>query len=160
MWCLCINIEKQVNNALEKQIITKHHSITNFVSVISLVTEECHITFDSNLSNQEIDEVISVFNETIEDAGFDCLFISKGVKTKSVCYNLLFKVGGMTCGACSSTITEQVTILLNELECQHLVTKAGDVPENTCHVSLVTEECKVTCNIPNADNIDTIKGGH
>lgn len=151
------NIEKQVNNALEKQIITKHHSINNFVSVISLVTEECHITFDSDLSGQEIDEIIPVFNETIENAGFDCLFINKDVKTRSVSYNLLFKVGGMTCGACSSTITEQVTILLKDLESQHLILKTDDVSQNTCHVSLVTEECKVTCNIPNTDNIDIIK---
>ncbi|SGZ41553.1 uncharacterized protein HGUI_03754 [Hanseniaspora guilliermondii] len=151
------NIEKQVDYALKTQIITKYHHINNFVSVISLVTEECHITFDSNLSAQEVDEITSVFNETIEDAGFDCLFISKDIKTNSLRYNLLFKVGGMTCGACSSTITEQVTVLLNDLESQQLILKANDVPENKCHVSLVTEECKVICNLLNTDNVDIIK---
>lgn len=151
------NIEQQVNSALKEEIIDKYQDIQNFVTVISLVTEECHIKFESNINNEELDQVIQVFNETIEDAGFDSLFISKDITVQSDTYTFLYKIGGMTCGACSSTITEQVTNLIHDLESQNIITKTKGIAENVCNVSLVTEECKVTCNIVNYDDIDNVK---
>lgn len=151
------NIEKQVNVTLKDEVMSKFSDIQNFVAVISLVTEECHITFESNITSQQLDEVILIFNETIEDAGFDSLFISKDVSTKTETYTFLYKIGGMTCGACSSTITEQVTHLLNDLESQDLIVNGKELTKNICHVSLVTEECKVTCNIADSNEIENIK---
>lgn len=74
---------------------------------VSLVTEECHVRFDSAVCT------MGSIAECIEDCGFDAKVVSEssGVPTSGNEKKLNLKVFGMTCGACSSSIEEQVSQL-------------------------------------------------
>ncbi|EDO16789.1 hypothetical protein Kpol_526p42 [Vanderwaltozyma polyspora DSM 70294] len=110
---------------------------------VSLVTNECVAVYDESLST--VQDILNC----IEDCGFDCEFISTDVQeTASSDLNLnlnlnlgLLTVQGMTCSACTSTITNQLE-KINGVE---------DV-----QVSLVTEECHVKF-VPSVVSIQDIK---
>ncbi|KAH3686286.1 hypothetical protein WICPIJ_002735 [Wickerhamomyces pijperi] len=88
---------------------------------VSLITEEASVEHTSNIAPADIEE-------SIQDCGFDTRLISttykKIMKTR-------IKIGGMTCGACSSSITANVL-------------KMNGVA--ACDVSLITEEAEVEHN--------------
>lgn len=156
-------IEKQVFGLYEKQLIAKYNELElkNFECNVALVTEECIVKFDV-CAEEEIGKKVSEISEdvveAIDDCGFDCTLISQTITKPSMTgtsanMSLLFKIGGMTCGACSSTITNQVTELLGDLEANGSINKDSS---NSCAVSLVTEECFVTLNIKTKDELSGI----
>lgn len=105
---------------------------------VSLLTEECHVKFDSKLTST------SELVETIQDCGFDATLIAeeplKLIGSVSEQHSGTILVGGMTCGACVQTVTTQVLKISGVLECT---------------VSLATEECNVKFD-PNLTSIAAI----
>ena len=88
---------------------------------ISLVTNECQVTYDNEVTADSIKEII-------EDCGFDCEILRDSEITAISTKEGLLSVQGMTCGSCVSTVTKQVE---------------GIEGVESVVVSLVTEECHV-----------------
>lgn len=88
--------------------------------VVSLVTEECHVKYDSEKTNVE------VVRDSIMDCGFGADIVDSTVAEST--RTALLSVSGMTCGACSAAITQQLSELPGVED---------------ANVSLVTSECKV-----------------
>lgn len=90
--------------------------------VVSLVTEECHVEYNPSIIT------IESIQEIIEDCGFDANILKSCSEDYSGTRSAILSVHGMTCGACVSTIVNQL--------------KAVEGIEDAS-VSLVTEECNV-----------------
>ncbi|XBW36654.1 hypothetical protein QEN19_002228 [Hanseniaspora menglaensis] len=157
-------IEEQTASLYKNEIKThfKDLNVQNFECTVSLITEECLVKF--NFTSVEdwkdkLDRMTLLIIEAIEDCGFDCELISltftnTNFLTDGEKLALIFKIGGMTCGACSSTITNQISSTICELENDSLLIKGA---HNNCNVSLITEECIVNILVENKSSIDLIK---
>lgn len=165
-------IEEQANNLFKNEIVNKYKDLDlhKFECNVALVTEECIIKFNINNSNSDsvhkVEEITNLFIETIDDCGFDCGLISTDLGNlkalnPSANMSFIFKIGGMTCGACSSTITNQVNTLIKNMESENLLLKQTDNKNinndnNNCNVSLVTEECVINLVLANKDTKNDI----
>ncbi|CAI4367335.1 CMF_collapsed_G0012330.mRNA.1.CDS.1 [Saccharomyces cerevisiae] len=101
---------------------------------ISLVTNECQVTYDNEVTADSIKEII-------EDCGFDCEILRDSEITAISTKEGLLSVQGMTCGSCVSTVTKQVE---------------GIEGVESVVVSLVTEECHVIYE-PSKTTLETIR---
>lgn len=91
--------------------------------VVSLITQEAVVQHDSSVRAETL-------QQTIEDCGFDAFVVDtkKFSSTVDKSFETVLSVKGMTCGACSASITKT----LNALD-----------GVDDCSVSLMTEQAKV-----------------
>lgn len=109
----CGSCSASITNALE--------NLPSVSSVsISLITEDGKVVHDGSISGNEIIQVI-------EDCGFDAQITSTN-KASSYVIETRFQIIGMTCGACSASITKALEDLDNVSEVS---------------VSLITEEAMI-----------------
>ncbi|QHS72466.1 Cu(2+)-transporting P-type ATPase CCC2 [Saccharomyces paradoxus] len=101
---------------------------------ISLVTNECQVKYDNEVTADSIKEII-------EDCGFDCEVLRDSDITVTSTREGLLSIRGMTCGSCVSTVTKQVE---------------GIEGVESVVVSLVTEECHVIYD-PSKTTLETVR---
>ncbi|CEP24627.1 CCC2 [Cyberlindnera jadinii] len=110
----CSNCSSSITNALQQlEGVIK--------AEVSLMTEEANVEHESSVSAETL-------KEEIEDCGFDAEIVSTGGTPRDDAVVTIISVKGMTCGACTSSVTS----VLNEIP---------DVI--SADVSLVTEQASV-----------------
>ncbi|KAK6457045.1 copper-transporting ATPase [Scheffersomyces xylosifermentans] len=125
---------------------------------VSLLTEEAKITFDSEKVSTE------TLKEAIEDCGFDAS-LSKTTNISTGLLNTVVNIQGMTCGACSASITEAVEAIPGvENVSVSLVTESGLVKHSTSvskeRIKQAIEDCGFDAQIESSKPVSNKKGSH
>lgn len=131
-----ISVQGMTCGACTSSITTQLESNQYITKInVSLITEEAVIEHSSQITPVELEQLI-------QDCGFDTTLIAtdlqSSISTTVKKMRTKIKIGGMTCGACSSSITSNVTKLHGVMSCAvSLITEEADIEHDA---NLITKE--------------------
>lgn len=148
-----VSIQGMTCGSCSASITSALEGIDGVLSVsVNLITEDGRITHTSLVTVEQI-------VQTIEDCGFDASIVSSHGESQAL-HELVFKIGGMTCGACSASITNALTQSTGVVEVNvSLLTEEAVVKHDgsvlALSLKLVIEDCGFDADLVSERDVET-----